>query len=79
MRALRQFKNDELINLQKLLAATLKYIPSDRVTADDISKLEWIHKLFLRSRLNGLTPDRLTSCLYRRPSRDRGEGMEGYG
>ena len=53
-RALRPFKIEEMINLQELLAATLKYLPSDRVTADDVSKLEWIHKLILRSGLNGL-------------------------
>ena len=52
--ALRPFKIDEMINLQGLLAATLKYLPADRVTADDISKLEWIHKLILRSGTNGL-------------------------
>lgn len=50
--ALRPFKPDEMVNLQNLLAATLKYLPSERVTADDVSKLEWIHELFLRSRTN---------------------------
>ena len=53
-RVLRPFKADEMINLQKLLAATLKYLPSDRVTADEISTLEWIHKLILRSGLSSL-------------------------
>ena len=51
--ALRPFKPDEMINLQSLLAATLKYLPSERLTADDVSKLEWIQRLFLRSGING--------------------------
>ena len=44
--ALRPFKPDEMANLHNLLAATLKYLPSERITADDILKLKWIQELF---------------------------------
>ena len=43
--ALRPFKPVEMVKLQMLLAATLKYLPSERVTADDIVKLGWIQEL----------------------------------
>ena len=42
---LRPFTPDELVNLQNLLAATLKYLPSERITAEDVTKLEWIQEL----------------------------------
>ena len=51
--ALRQFTSDELVDLQNLLVATLKYLPSERVPIEDILKLQWIHQLFLRSGSNG--------------------------
>lgn len=69
--ALRPFKPNEIINLQNLLAATLKYLPSERVTADDVSKMEWIQELFLRSRINGsdtLQSDPLPSQTMRQPT-----------
>lgn len=40
--ALRPFKPEELANLQALLASALKYLPSERPTAEEISKSEWI-------------------------------------
>ena len=43
-RAPRPFKPHEMFSLQRLLAATLKYLPSERATADYVSKLEWIQE-----------------------------------
>lgn len=37
--ALRSFEPEELLNFQDLLLATLKYLPSERPTAEHISKL----------------------------------------
>ena len=51
--ALRPFTPDELVYLQNLLAATLKYRPSERITVEDVWKLKWIQGLFLRSGSNG--------------------------
>ena len=53
-RAPRPFKTDEMINLQNLLAATLQYLPSNRITANHISKLDWIHEILFKSGLNDM-------------------------
>lgn len=50
--ALRPFTPDDGVNLQNLLAATLKYLPSERITVEDVTKLEWIQEPFLRSGSN---------------------------
>ena len=50
--ALRPFTPDDVVNLQNLLAAALKYLPSERITVEDVTKLEWIQELFLRSGSN---------------------------
>lgn len=34
----------ELLDLHNLLATTLKYLPSQRVTAEELSKVEWIRE-----------------------------------
>lgn len=38
--ALRPFTPYDVVNLQNLLAATLKYLPSERITVEDVTKLE---------------------------------------
>lgn len=53
---LRPFKSHEMFNLQELLAATLKYLPSERVTADYVSKLEWIQEEDWQQRNWNLSP-----------------------
>ena len=48
----KPFKPKELVDLQSLLAATLKYLPSERATAEDISNLDWIREHHLISGAN---------------------------
>ncbi len=50
---LEPFKSEELVDLENLLTAILKYLPSERMTAEDVSKLKWIREQCLTAGANG--------------------------
>lgn len=50
--ALGPFKPEELADLENLLTAILKYLPSERMTAEDVSKLKWIREQCLTTGAN---------------------------